>query len=107
MDRYFLVLILFVGLNNLIADDHMPESYGMEGYQCNFESEKNMDDVTDFISKDLNPYADKSWKAAYSGFVLTPFLRSASETNFDFGWVGFTNSHKDICLLYTSDAADE
>ena len=49
MDRYFLVLILFVGLNNLIADDHMPESYGMEGYQCNFDSEKNMDDVTDFI----------------------------------------------------------
>ena len=55
MDRYFLFLILFVGLNNLIADDHMPVSYGMEGYQCNFESGKNMDDVSDFISEDLNP----------------------------------------------------
>ena len=41
MNRYFLFLILFFGLNNLIADDHIPVSYGMEGYQCNFESGKN------------------------------------------------------------------
>ena len=76
MNKYLLISLIFFGLNNLLADDHMPVSYGMEGYQCNFEEDKNMDDVVDFISEDLNPYADKSWKAAYSGFVLTPFLLS-------------------------------
>ena len=81
MDRYFLFLILFIGLNNLIADDHIPVSYGMEGYQCNFESGKNMDDVTDFISKDLNPYADRSWKAAYSCLLYTsPSPRDVEES---------------------------
>ena len=68
MNKYLLILLIFFGLNNLVADDHIPVSYGMEGYQCNFEEDKNMDDVVNFISEDLNPYADKSWKAAYSGF---------------------------------------
>ena len=68
-----------------------------------------MDDVADFISEDWNPYADKSggWKAAYSGFVLTPFLRSANESNFDFGWVGFTKFHKDMGIVQDSWFSDE
>ena len=107
MNKYLLIWLIFFGLNNLPADAHMPVSYGMEGYQCNFEEDKNMDDVVDFISEDLNPYADKSWKAAYSGFVLTPFLRSANESNFDFGWVGFTNSHKDMGIVQDSWFSDE
>ena len=91
-----------MSINLIHADDHLPVSYGMEGYQCNFEEGKDINDVVNFTSRDLNPYADKNWKSAYNGFVLTPFLRAGNEATFDFGWVGFTNSHKDMGIVQDS-----
>ena len=77
----------------------------MEGYQCNF-NDKNMDDVVDFISEDLNPYMDKCWKSEYSAYLLSPFLRSANESNFDFGWVGF-NDHEGYGIYKIHGSQDE
>ena len=34
-------------------------------------------------------------------------MRSANESNFDFGWVGFTNSHKDMGIVQDSWFSDE
>ena len=98
-----LSITLACSFGGLMADDHVI-SYGMEGYQCNYKEGVNFDDLTSFMKDDLNPYADENWPVPYSGFYLTPFLRSGDEASFDVAWVGFTNNHKDmgICLLYTS-----
>ena len=100
-------LILSVSLNFLMADDHMPISYGMEGYQCNYKEGVTLNDLVEFTNEDLNPYADKSWSAPYSGFYLTPFLRSGDEVTFDVGWVGFTRNHKDMGIVQDSWFSDE
>ena len=94
----FIKYIAFLGLiffsYMAYSDNHVPRSYGMEGYQCNLQPGKDLNDVMKFIEESLNPHADKYWSAPYSGFVMTPFLRS-EEIDFDFAWVGFTNNHKD------------
>ena len=106
MKKLYLLFSLFLFLSgNLYSDDHT-SSYGMEGYQCNFEKGKDMDDLIKFTSKELNPYADSNWKAPYSGFILTPYLRAGDEATFDFGWVGFTNSHKEMGIVQDSWFSD-
>jgi len=88
-------------LTNLMADDHVI-SYGMEGYQCDFKDGVNFEDLVDFMEEDLNPYADKNWPVPYSGFYLSPFLRSGDEIAFDVSWVGFTNNHEDMGIVQDS-----
>ena len=107
MKKYIYTLILSVSLNYLMADDHMPITYGMEGYQCNYKEGVTLNDLVEFTNEDLNPYADKSWSAPYSGFYLTPFLRSGDEVTFDVGWVGFTRNHKDMGIVQDSWFSDE
>ena len=92
MKKYLFGILLTISLNFLLADDHMPISYGMEGYQCDYKEGVTLNDLVEFTNEDLNPYADKSWSVPYSGFYLTPFLRSGDEVAFDVG----------CCLLYTS-----
>ena len=89
------MLSVFSLSSTLAADDHVI-SYGMEGYQCNYKDGVTFDDLVSFTQEDLNPYADENWTASYSGFYLTPFLRSSDDVSFDVGWVGFTNNHKDM-----------
>ena len=88
-------------LTNLMADDHVI-SYGMEGYQCDFKDGVNFEDLVAFMEEDLNPYADKNWPVPYSGFYLSPFLRSGDEIAFDVSWVGFTNNHEDMGIVQDS-----
>ena len=88
MKKYLFGILLTISLNFLLADDHMPISYGMEGYQCDYKEGVTLNDLVEFTNEDLNPYADKSWSVPYSGFYLTPFLRSGDEVAFDVGWVG-------------------
>ena len=96
-----LVLLLFlISSTQLFSDNHVI-SYGMEGYQCNLQPGKDLNDVMKFVEESLNPHADKYWSAPYSGFVMTPFLRS-EEIDFDFAWVGFTNNHKDLGIIQDS-----
>ena len=75
-----LMLSIFSLFSTLAADDHVI-SYGMEGYQCNYKEGVTFDDLVSFTQEDLNPYADENWTASYSGFYLTPFLRSVSYTH--------------------------
>ena len=84
-----------------MADDHVI-SYGMEGYQCDFKDGVNFEDLVAFMEEDLNPYADKNWPVPYSGFYLSPFLRSGDEIAFDVSWVGFTNNHEDMGIVQDS-----
>ena len=96
MKNLFIVMLSVFSLSStLAADDHVI-SYGMEGYQCNYKDGVTFDDLVSFTQEDLNPYADENWTASYSGFYLTPFLRSSDDVSFDVGWVGFTNNHKDM-----------
>tara|TARA_B100000609_G_scaffold193936_1_gene185880 strand:+ start:2216 stop:2980 length:765 start_codon:yes stop_codon:yes gene_type:complete len=99
-----LLIVSFCSLfsmTNLMADDHVI-SYGMEGYQCDFKDGVNFEDLVAFMEEDLNPYADKNWPVPYSGFYLSPFLRSGDEIAFDVSWVGFTNNHEDMGIVQDS-----
>ena len=84
MNKLNLILGITFSLyfGSLYADDHVI-SYGMEGYQCNYKEGVNFGDVVSFTKDDLNPYADENWSVPYSGFYLTPFLRSGDELGFD------------------------
>ena len=108
MNKLNLILGITFSLyfGSLYADDHVI-SYGMEGYQCNYKEGVNFDDVVSFTKDDLNPYADENWSVPYSGFYLTPFLRSGDELGFDVAWVGFTNNHKDMGIVQDSWFSDE
>ena len=106
MKSLFTTIIVSLLSFATFADDHKPVSYGMEGYQCNFKEGKDLDDALNFTAKSLNPYADKNWSVPYSGFYLTPFLRS-EEIDFDIAWVGFTNSHKDMGIVQDSWFSEE
>ena len=37
MKKYLFGILMTISLNFLLADDHMPISYGMEGYQCDYK----------------------------------------------------------------------
>ena len=101
--KYLLNITIALTLSfSLFADDHKPVSYGMEGYQCNYKEGVSFNDLIEFMEKDLNPYADKNWPVPYSGFYLTPFLRSGDEIAFDVSWVGFTNNHEDMGIVQDS-----
>ena len=103
MNKKIILISLFISFLGFVsADDHMPISYGMEGYQCNYKEGVSFNDLIDFMEKDLNPYADKNWPVPYSGFYLTPFLRSGDEIAFDVSWVGFTNNHEDMGIVQDS-----
>ena len=103
MNKKIILISLFISFLGFVsADDHMPISYGMEGYQCNYKEGVSFNDLIEFMEKDLNPYADKNWPAPYSGFYLTPFLRSGDEIAFDVSWVGFTNNHEDMGIVQDS-----
>lgn len=108
MNKLNLILGITFSLyfGSLYADDHVI-SYGMEGYQCNYKEGVNFGDVVSFTKDDLNPYADENWSVPYSGFYLTPFLRSGDELGFDVAWVGFTNNHKDMGIVQDSWFSDE
>ena len=93
--KYLIFLCLISFSYVTYSDNHMPKTYGMEGWQCNFDKGKDLDDLKRFTKK-FNPYADKNWNKPYSSFILTPFLRSEEEVNFDVAWVGFTNNHVDL-----------
>ena len=105
MNKKIILISLFISFLGFVsADDHMPISYGMEGYQCNYKEGVSFNDL---MEKDLNPYADKNWPAPYSGFYLTPFLRSGDEIAFDVSWVGFTNNHEDMGIVQDSWFSEE
>tara|TARA_Y100000996_G_scaffold226716_1_gene178265 strand:+ start:1515 stop:2273 length:759 start_codon:yes stop_codon:yes gene_type:complete len=88
-------LLTIVGF--LHADDHI-EISGMEGLQCKFAEGKDMDDVMKVIDE-WNDFGDKNFNAPYSAWIFTPLYRSETDFDFDFMFLGFAESLKDIGIV--------
>ena len=79
----FIVLLSF----SIFADDHVmssPTFVPLEIQQCNFENNKDMDDFLKHIPA-WNELLDEYSQFPYSGWVLVPHYRTASNFDFDFG----------------------
>ena len=88
--KIILISICLSFLNLANADDHV-EFGALEGLQCNFQNGKDMDDVMKVISE-WNEFGDENFSAPYSAWIFTPVYRTNSDYDFDFMFVGFTNS---------------
>ena len=88
--KIILISIFLSFLNFANADDHV-EFGALEGLQCNFQNGKDMDDVMKVISE-WNEFGDENFSAPYSAWIFTPVYRTNSDYDFDFMFVGFTNS---------------
>tara|TARA_B100001057_G_scaffold430146_1_gene456726 strand:- start:7614 stop:8372 length:759 start_codon:yes stop_codon:yes gene_type:complete len=87
------ILIISISLSffgNLTADDHIDIS-AMEGLQCNIRDGKDMDDVMKVISE-WNEYGDENFSEPYSAWIFTPVYRTNSDFDFDFMFLGFTET---------------
>jgi hypothetical protein len=95
MKKILISITLALGLAfSLYADDHI-EFGAMEGLQCNFAEGKDMEDVMKVISE-WNEYGDDNFTAPYSAWIFTPVYRTNSDFNFDFMFLGFTNSMQEM-----------
>ncbi|MFL2706430.1 MAG: hypothetical protein ACJ0HC_00780 [Gammaproteobacteria bacterium] len=90
----FLLTLVLSFFNVIQADDHI-ELAAMEGLQCNYADGKDMDDVMKVIGE-WNAYGDKNFGAPYSAWIFTPMYRANSDYDFDFMFLGFTNSFKEL-----------
>ena len=90
--KIILLSLIFALTSFLSADDHI-ELAAMEGLQCNFSEGKDMDDVMRVISQ-WNEFGDENFGAPYNAWIFTPVYRSNSDYDFDFMFLGFTNTFK-------------
>tara|TARA_X000000368_G_scaffold94391_1_gene72242 strand:- start:399 stop:1172 length:774 start_codon:yes stop_codon:yes gene_type:complete len=87
---------------HLLADDHIPQNptfVPLEIQQCNFKDNKDMDDFMSHIDE-WNNFLDKHSEHPYSGWVLSPHYRTASDYSFDFGWLGVSDSWSNYGKIY-------
>jgi len=94
----FIVFLSF----SIFADDHVmssPTFVPLEIQQCNFENNKDMDDFLKHIPA-WNELLDEYSQFPYSGWVLVPHYRTASNFDFDFGWLGVSDSWKNFGAIY-------
>ena len=88
--KILLIALSVSFLSTLNADDHIQIS-AMEGLQCNFQDGKDMDDVMKVISE-WNEYGDENFSEPYNAWIFTPVYRTNSDFDFDFMFLGFTQS---------------
>ena len=67
-------LTIFLLSFSVMADDHMenPTFFPLEGFACNFNSGKDMDDLLKTTGK-WNDYVDSS-DLQYSAWIFTPYV---------------------------------
>ena len=92
--KLILLSLIFSLAHPISADDHI-ELAAMEGLQCNYAEGKDMDDVMRVISQ-WNAFGDENFGAPYNAWIFTPIYRSNSDYDFDFMFLGFTNTFKEM-----------
>ena len=92
--KLILLSLIFSLAHTISADDHI-ELAAMEGLQCNYAEGKDMDDVMRVISQ-WNAFGDENFGAPYNAWIFTPIYRSNSDYDFDFMFLGFTNTFKEM-----------
>ena len=86
MKKLITISFLLFSINFVHSDDHLPQFFPMEGVQCKYNKGKDLDDLLKVVSK-WNDYMDQSVEAGnpnYSAYLLTPYMRSGDEFDFDF-----------------------
>ena len=70
-------------------------TYSMEAFQCDFVDGKDYSDVQKVVPS-WTKYADENFSQPYSAALLTPYLKSESDVDFDVAWVGFSGNQEQM-----------
>ncbi len=84
--KCFYILLLISA--SVIADD---QSETLENFSCNFAEGKDFDDVMS-VAKTWDEWVDDVFTVPYSAFLFTPFFVDGNDFDFDFFWVGVTDT---------------
>jgi len=110
MKKLITISFLLFSINFVHSDDHLPQFFPMEGVQCKYNKGKDLDDLLKVVSK-WNDYMDQSVEAGnpnYSAYLLTPYMISGDEFDFDFVWLGAWENFASLSGItqYLSEASD-
>ena len=88
-------LTIFLLSFSVMADDHMenPTFFPLEGFACNFNSGKDMDDLLKTTGK-WNDYVDSS-DLQYSAWIFTPYFYS-EDMPADTIWIGISPTWEEM-----------
>jgi hypothetical protein len=86
-----ILLYITIWVTSLSADT----TYSMEAFQCDFVNGKDYSDVQKVVPS-WTKYADENFSQPYSAALLTPYLKSESEVDFDVAWVGFSGNQEQM-----------
>ena len=89
-----LIITLSFWITSLSSDT----TYAMEAFQCNYVDGKNYSDVQKVVPS-WTKYADENFSQPYSAALLTPYLKSESDVDFDVAWVGFTGNQEQMGII--------
>ena len=99
MMKKFIKYIVFICLVSFIyltfADNHMPKTYAMEGYQCDFADGKGLNDVLRVASK-WDKWSDTNYSVPYAAWVMVPFYQTKTDFGFDLAWLGVSDSWQEL-----------
>ena len=73
-------------------------TYAMEAFQCNYLNGKDYSDAQKVVPT-WNKYADENFSIPYSAVMLTPYLKSESDVDFELAWVGFTGNQEQMGVI--------
>ena len=73
-------------------------TYAMEAFQCNYVNGKDYSDAQKVVPT-WNMYADENFSIPYSAVMLTPYLKSESDVDFELAWVGFTGNQEQMGVI--------
>jgi|TARA_B110000495_G_C22834598_1_gene486840 hypothetical protein len=93
--KLFMSLVVILVSSHSFAAEDPYKTYTGESLQCKLADGKDLKDVLKMVKKDWYALTD-SFPAPYEGWVITPNLRSESDVDFDFAWLGFTNNNTDM-----------
>ena len=84
----FIFCTLILSATSVIADD---QSETLENFSCNYAEGKDFDDVM-AVAKTWDKWADDAFSVPYQAFLFTPFFVDGNDFDFDFFWVGVTDT---------------
>ncbi len=80
------VFLLLFSTNLMFADNHVPNFFPMESYQCKFEEGKGPSDLLR-VADSWNKYADKE-TPSYAAWLMIPNFITSSDYDVDGVWLG-------------------
>lgn len=94
MIKKYIILFSSLYVFSLVADT----TYSMEAFQCNYVNGKNYSDVQKVLPS-WTEHVNENFSEPYSAAMLTPYLKSQSDVDFDLAWVGFSGNQEQMGVI--------